>query len=228
MKPIPRWRFTLKNSLTWFVFITSIILGALAFSVVLFSIQQVDFNLVSELPHSWLTWLLGLLPYFWIITLVVFLVAAILGIRSSKKGYKFNAMALAGFSTAFSILLGTLFFISGGGRWLEQTFASTVGIYESIQDRKVKLWVLPDEGYLAGTIKRIQGDEISILDFKGNAWTVAFTDADIPPVVALENGAEIKIVGERTGPGKFRADMIRPWGGEGRLRNMKGKNERNP
>lgn len=228
MKPIPRWRFILKNLINWAVFITSVLLGALAFSVVLFSIQQVDFNLVAGLSYSWLTLLLGLLPFFWIIALVVFLVTAIIGIRNSKKGYKFTAMSLAGFSVAFSILLGTLFFISGGGHWLEHAFASRVGIYESIEERKVKLWVMPEEGYLAGTVEGMQGDEISLLDFRGDSWTVEYLDADMPPAVVLEKGARIKIVGEILEPGKFKANMIRPWGGEARFRKMKGKNERKP
>lgn len=227
MKPIPKWRFIMKNALTWLVFILSIILGALAFSVVLFSIQQVDFNLLSELSSSWLTWMLGLLPFFWLIALLIFLATAIIGIRNSKKGYKFTAMALVGFSVGYSILLGTLFFISGGGRWLEYTFASSVSIYESIQDKKVKMWVIPDEGYLAGTVEDRQGEVFILRDFKGSAWTVEFLDADMPPAVLIEKGTEVKIIGQMTGTGMFRAEMIRPWGGEARFRKMKGKNERN-
>ena len=114
VKPIPRWRFLLRNSLFWLIFVFAILFGALAFSIILFAIQQVDFDLTGHLTHSVFELILGLIPVIWMISLILFLVFAIISIKNSKKGYKFTHLSLVGFAASLSILAGTLFFISGG------------------------------------------------------------------------------------------------------------------
>jgi len=218
LKPLPRWRFRLKNTAAWLLFLFAVIFGALAFSVVLFAIQQIDFNLITHMSHSWFELLLGLLPFFWIVSLVVFLVAAIFSIKNSRKGYKFSAISLVGYSAALSILLGTLFFIGGGGKWLENTFATNVSLYESVQERKIRIWMQPEEGYLSGTITEVEVDSLKLTDFNKKTWTITFEDADIVPAVRIETGEQIKIIGEMASQDNFKAEKIRPWGGGDRFR----------
>ena len=141
IKPIPKWYFLVPNILIWLVFILLVFVGAAAFSVILLSIQQTDFDLVSHIPHSRMEWILGLLPFFWIFLLFIFLVAAIFTFKKSKKGYKFSWPRLFGLSTAASIFLGILFFIGGGSHWLENTFAQQVSFYQSIQEKKQRIWL---------------------------------------------------------------------------------------
>ena len=225
IEPIPKWYFTTKNILVWVGFAVSVFIGAAAFSIILFSIQQTDFNLVSHLSHSRLEMFLGLLPFFWIITLVVFLVAAIYSIYHSKKGYKLKWSILVGISVALSILLGTLFFIGGGAGKLEQAFAVRVSLYESIQEKKEKIWMMPEEGYLSGIVESVKDSSFQLTDFDNNKWEVDFRGAFVPPVVFLEKGEQVKLVGKMKGEGSFKADEVRPWGGpknrSERLKRMK-------
>lgn len=221
IKPIPRWRFTAGNALIWLAFVLSVILGAISFSIILFAIQQTDFNILSHLAHSRLEMFLGLLPFIWIIFLLFFLVFAIFSIKYSRKGYKFTTSRLVGISTAISILLGTMFFISGGAQQLENIFATNVLSYESIQDRKVKIWSNPQEGYLSGIIQRADEESIQLIDFQNKAWKIIYKDAFVAPILLLEEGEKIKIVGTTTGKKTFIAKEIRPWGGMNR-----GKNQR--
>lgn len=215
IKPVPRWRFTVRNAVLWGAFLLAVLLGALAFSVILFSVQQADFSVVSHLSHSRLELFLGLLPIFWIILLVVFLVIAIYSIQYSPKGYKFTSAKLVGYSAALSILLGTLFFIAGGAQRLEHVFALHVSLYESVQEKKVQLWSMPKEGYLSGQIEETNAGDFQLRDFEGNLWTVHYENAFMPPSVLLERGEQIKLMGEITGKGEFSALEIRPWGGFG-------------
>ena len=215
IKPVPRWRFTVRNAVLWGAFLLAVLLGALAFSVILFSVQQADFSVVSHLSHSRLELFLGLLPIFWIILLVVFLGIAIYSIQYSPKGYKFTSAKLVGYSAALSILLGTLFFIAGGAQRLEHVFALHVSLYESVQEKKVQLWSMPKEGYLSGQIEETNAGDFQLRDFEGNLWTVHYENAFMPPSVLLERGEQIKLMGEITGKGEFSALEIRPWGGFG-------------
>ncbi len=214
-EPAPRWHFAVKNKLLWAAFGLAAVLGALAFSVILFAIQQTDFNIVSHLSHSGLELFLGLLPFFWIILLVVFLLVAMYSVQYSRRGYKFTLARLVGYSAALSILLGTLFFIGGGAQRLEQAFALNVSIYESVQEKKVKLWSMPEEGYLSGEIVETEVGAFRLKDFQGKEWTVRYEGAFIPPVVLLERGEKVKLVGEVAEEGVFAASEVRPWGGVG-------------
>lgn len=215
VRPLPRWRFTLRNSLILSAFLVSALLGALAFSVILFAVQQTDFNVVSHLSHSRLELFLGLLPIFWIVLLVVFLLIAIYSIQYSPKGYKLSAAKLVGYSAALSILLGTLFFVTGGAQRLEHAFAINLSLYESINEKKVKLWSMPEEGYLSGEIQEMDVETFRLKDFNGKEWTIYHQNAFMPPVVLLERGEKLKLMGEMKGEGEFVAREIRPWGGFG-------------
>ncbi len=221
LKPVPKWQFSLKNSLLWAGFLLAVVLGALAFSVILFAIQQTDFNVLTHLSHSGLEMFLGLLPFVWIAILILFLGLAFFSISHSKKGYKFTAAKLVAYSAAFSILLGTLFFIGGGARQLEQAFAIHISLYESVQEKKAKLWSMPEDGYLSGQIEKVEPEFIVLSGFDKKQWKILYEDAFIPPVVRLEIGEAIKLIGKMTGDGEFTAEEIRPWGGRGNR--MRGK-----
>ena len=225
IQPVPRWKFTLQNTLIWLSFAVAVLMGALAFSVVLFAIQQTDFNVLSHLSHSRLEMFLGLLPFLWILFLVVFLIIAIYSIQYSKKGYKLTMAKMAGYSAALSILLGTLFFIGGGGHQLEHAFATQVSLYESVQEKKLKLWSMPEDGYLSGEIEKVNPEDFQMKDFSGKTWTIRYEGAFIPPSVLLERGEKVKIVGKMQSDKEFKADEVRPWGGgPGNRRRNKGMN----
>jgi hypothetical protein len=213
MKPKARWRFTTKNSLSWATFIIAVLFGAMAFSVILFAIQQSDFSLIAHMSHSIFEFMLGLIPLIWIIFLIIFLVMAIFSIKNSRKGYKFTSLSLAGFCAALSILAGTLFFISGGASWLENAFATTVRQYDSIEERKTKVWTMPEDGYLSGIILSVGDTTFEMEDFNGKSWTIEFREADIVPSISIVDGEKIKMTGNMTSDDAFKADKIRPWGG---------------
>jgi len=215
LKPKPVWHFSLQTAFYWFLFLMSVILGALAFSIILYSIQQVDFGLVAHMSHSGLEFLLGLAPFFWIISLIIFLFVAMVGIRKSKKGYKVSYTKIIAFSASFSILAGTLFFIGGGGEWLDNAFSSRVSLYEGVQTKKIELWSKPENGHLAGTITDIGEAKIELIDFNNQVWKIDLEKANIPNSVQIEEGEKIKIIGEIISPNTFLAKQLRPWGGNG-------------
>ena len=219
IKPTPGWVFKLKTTGGWILFLLAVLLGGLAFSVVLYAIQQSEFTLLNHLGHSGLEIFLSLLPFIWLGFLVLFFVVSIFGIRHSWKGYKIPLLKQALGSIGLSISIGTLFFIGGGGEWLDRAYGNTLSGYETIEDRKIQVWSNPDEGYLSGYINEINDDQLIISDFRDRTWTIDIKDSWIAPPVLIEVGERIKVVGEITGRMSFHADEIRPWGGRQRMRN---------
>lgn len=218
IKPVPKRYFILKNALLWGGFAAAVLLGALAFSVILFSIQQTDFDLLSHATHSRPELFLSILPFFWLAVLAVFLVLAMTSFRNAPRGYKVPGVRLVVFCTALSILAGTAFFLAGGAQRLEHTFGIHVSLYESMQEKKIRLWSMPNEGYLSGEILEVQSEKFVLRDFRQKTWTIRYADAFFPPMVQIEAGEKVKMTGKMTGADMFNADQIRPWGGMGQHR----------
>lgn len=209
----PKWHFTGFNLIYWTFYIICILLGAASFSVILFSIQQTDFNLISHMSHSKLEFFLALLPFFWIFILLIFLFMSIIIFRKSAKGYKYNWPKLLLLSTASSVLIGTLFFIGGGGQKIEKAFAEKLTYYESVLDNKKKVWTNPERGFLSGTLQEINKDGILLIDFNNKEWDLDYSQAFISPRVLLKRGEQVKLIGEITRSKHFKVKEIRPWNG---------------
>ncbi|MDT8393240.1 MAG: hypothetical protein RQ761_05325 [Bacteroidales bacterium] len=223
IKPRPRWRFTIPNVGMWILMFVSVIAGAVAFSIILFAIQQIDFDLIAHMSHSRFEWWLGLLPFLWIITLIIFIAFSVFGLRYTRKGYKYSLKSLIAINIGFSILTGSLFFIGGGAGWLEEVFAENIKIYESVQAKKMKMWSLPEEGYLAGYLLQINDSSAILKDFNEKEWLVDIRTAVISQAVDLEKDELVKLIGRKLSNKQFLAEEVRPWGGFGR-----GRNRNNP
>jgi len=214
IRQMPKWYFVVPNILIWLGYVILVVVGAVAFSIILLSIQQTDFDLVSHLSHSRVELFLGLLPFFWITTLLIFLVAAIFTFRKSKKGYKFGWNRLLSLSTVASVLLGILFFIGGYSDLLENTFAEQVSYYECLQEKKQKIWMRPEVGFLSGTIEKVDVNRLQLIDFNNKKWEIDYGNAFIAHPVHLEKGEQVKLVGKITQANTFQAEEVRPWDGK--------------
>ena len=84
-----------------------------------------------------------------------------------------------------------------------------------MEEKKVKIWSMPEQGYLSGAIESVADEEMTIRDFEGTSWVVGISNAFVAPVLALEAGEQVKMTGKMTSPGRFEADGVRPWGGPG-------------
>jgi hypothetical protein len=213
IRPYAQSRIMGQRLLLWSSFGIAVILGALAFSVILFAVQQADFSILQHLSHSRLELFLGLLPFLWLAFLAAFLLLAMWRLQRAPRGYKFNSFRLAAFSALLSILLGTAFFLAGGAQQLEEAFALRVSFYESVQQKKIQVWSMPEAGYLSGQVQFTTPTEMQLLDFQGQEWSIDFSEAFIPSFIELLPTDTIKIVGKPTGDHTFTAKEIRPWGG---------------
>lgn len=213
IKQKPKWHFTGYKLLTSICYIACILIGAASFSVILFSVQQTNFNILSHLTHSRIELLLGLLPFFWIGILFIFILLSILVFKKSERGYKYHWIKLFGFNTLASILLGTLFYLAGGGHQLEHAFAERVSTYESVQEMKLKSWMQPENGFLAGTIIELNETSFQMEDFNGKLWDISFEGAFIAGRAKMNVGSEIKLIGMQQSTTSFKASEIRPWVG---------------
>lgn len=214
IKPIPKAWFVFRKILLWFGFLFFIGIGAISFSVILYTVKENSFDLFTHINHSKLEFILVIFPVLWLTSLVIFLMASMWTMKYSERGYKKSPGKWLTLSTGLSLVLGTLFFISGGAQWFETSFANSVEIYESIEEKKIDIWSQPEEGLMSGTIEKVNTKSLEIIDFAGQTWEIFYSEAFIAPIVLLEPGEKIKINGKKIDQNKFRASDIRPWGGK--------------
>jgi len=220
IKQKPKWYFQLIRLLRWVIYIGCIVMGSLAFSVILYSIQQTDFNAFTHIKHSRLEFFLGLLPFFWIVVMIVFLFLSIFVYRKSAWGYKYKLISLLSFSAFTSVILGLIFYILGGADTLEKAFAEKISYYETVREQKINAWMQPENGFLGGEIISLNPETLWLKDFGESTWEIDFQGAFVAEKAQLQVGAKVKLIGMKTGDKKFRAEEIRPWVGRRAYPNM--------
>ncbi len=179
IKPVPKYYFILKNISFWILFLFMFVFGFISFSVILFSINNTEFDLFDSLSEtSGIAHFFNLLPLLWILFIGIFLGIAIWGLKHTKRGYKIAISFLFFGNILGSMILGSLVYGFGGAEKIENILDENVNIYESVRKKHQKFWANPEaSGRLAGIIQEINFEEnyLELQDLKGKKWKVSFS-----------------------------------------------------
>lgn len=208
ISPIPRWKLVMKNILMWVFGILALFVGSLAFAVILYMVSENEWGLYSENKSNPASFILTTLPYFWILLVIIFTLAARLYIRHTKKGYKFSVPLVAGGSIGASILLGSVFYFTGLGNIIDKTFEEQVPLYARYLSPHHRPWLHPEEGLLAGKIIEIEENEIIIIDIDDEEWDVVLVEDAEDDYEELELYMFIRMIGETVDDHVFEAEHI--------------------
>ena len=70
IEPKAKWQFLLKDSFVWILFGLSIFVGALATAAAIFNIKFSDWDIYDRAPGGRFSFVMEVLPYFWVIILL--------------------------------------------------------------------------------------------------------------------------------------------------------------
>jgi len=220
IKPKPLWYFITKNYFIWSVFGISIILGSLAFSMVLFIIKQLDWDIYHYIGNSFLKTVFISFPYLWLIFLILFTGVAYYNFIHTKRGYRFKLISILLISLVISITLGTGLYFNGFSERLENVFSEKIPYYNRLVYSCEEQWMKPERGLLAGTIIEIGLPEniFILMDLDNNRWTIEAGKVIWKGKTAPVIGLKIKLIGTLIDENNFKAMEIRPWQkGQGRF-----------
>jgi hypothetical protein len=223
IKPKPLWQVWLKRFAIWAIIVFAICFGAISFSVILYVIQEADFDLLSQFDDSRIELILALMPFIWVLFLILFLFLSVAGLRYAPKGYKHSLRKIFGVTTLISVVLGAFICVMGGGQYFDQTFEDRIGNYRGVEQRKIEMWSRPADGRLSGTITSVSLSSFVLTDHNNIEWTIEYPDAFVAGRVQLTEGEMVKLIGNVKDANTFTAAEIRPWGrgdgkGKGRMR----------
>lgn len=210
IKPLSRKIFSIKRVLFWVAVLTSLIVGAFIFALVLSGFFNNDWYLYNKLGFGFI---LKTLPYFWLISLAVFTILGEYYYRKTLLGHRRSFIFIMGVYMISTTIFGSILYSFGTDEFLENYIANKAPGYSNFIFNRYEVWSHPEDGLLSGTITKVSNDAIEIIDFNGLVWIVNTKDSSILGETLIKVGENIKIVGDSVSPNIFNADEIRSWMG---------------
>lgn len=212
LKPKSYGYFLARRSLFWALAGTSVVVGGLCAAVafvVMGDLLDPQKRGLDEMPFDDLAWLL---PLFWAILLIGFVLSAFYGISHTKRAYRHGPFRLAALSLAVSLGLGVMFSQLKIGEAIHTYLSDHFPAYHQLTYIPYAEWQRPDEGYLGGAAIAVDNEHhLKLKGFDGHEWIVDTSSADILVDGSLIEEGDVAIRGERTGPTTFKAITISPF-----------------
>lgn len=219
--PESQWKFLVKKYGIWLIFFAAILFGAVSFSITLDMLLQLDWDLHRFVHQSGIWYSLSLLPYIWIVLLVIFLVFSFLDLRKTQTGYRYSLFKMSLLSLGGVIFIGTIFLLIGWGFKINTMVARGVPYYGKHMMTRELQWMQVDKGLLSGTIMFVADKSLEIEDLAGKKWIIILDESTIiRPLAIIEQGKMIKVIGTKKDKDNFQAMEIRPWEGKGMMNNV--------
>lgn len=213
IQPRPKWEFMLKKYVIWALTALTLIVGSLAFAVIIYLVKNNDWDLYSQAPTNFPQFILLTLPYFWLIFLVLFVFLVYYNFRHTKKGYKYGFTLVIGATILLSIITGTLFYYLGFGQTIDQVFDERLPIYRELMKHRQIPWQRPEQGLIFGNVNNIYDDyHFELIDLNRHSWQVIYSPSDTLEPITFTPGMRLKLFGRQTSPDNFEVEIIRPAG----------------
>ncbi|MCK5415801.1 hypothetical protein KAI92_00045 [Candidatus Parcubacteria bacterium] len=225
-KIIPRWHFLFKDCFVWFFGILSLIFGSLSFSVIFYLVKHNEWDVYSQIGESFSSFVFLVLPYFWILFLVFFMIIVYFNMKNTKKGYRYPLHVIVFMNIMVSMLFGVLFFYIGFGQAIDDALGERVPFYSEVINRRMNFWCQAEKGKLVGTVIEIKNENSFVLiDVCHKKEWIIEHDASVK--IKIEK--PIRLTGEMIADDIFKAEIILPAGrlGRGLFRKYNGRNFNN-
>ncbi len=210
--PKAKWKFIAERYSIRTLAFVSLVLGSLAFSLILFLLMDQDWNIRQAMGTNWFRWLFLSLPIAWIIFFLLFLATVYFSIRHFKKGYKYPAYFIVLSALITVVFFGSLAAGLGLHQKIHSLFTRRLPFYPGIFDARINNWEQPTAGLIAGQIVLPNKDGFELKDFRGQTWEIQVSEETIlPNSDDLSIGEMVKIIGQKLGQNNFKAQEIRFW-----------------
>jgi len=202
VEPKGRWQFLLKDYVIWALFALSVVVGSLAFAIIILMVK-------TELSFAGTG--LAVIPYFWLTVLIVFILIAYLNLSKTKVGYKINPYWWVVISILASMLLGSFIYILGWSTHIERGVYRNLPVYQKVIDHRMNVWVNPEEGRLMGEVRKIDNEHFELFAPNMQLWIVRYDSLD-----NQYESQRVRVLGHILAPQEFEAKEVFPMFGGGR------------
>jgi hypothetical protein len=218
--PKPRWQFSLANQFFWSIWALSLLFAAAAAGAMMFALANAGWEFRGVTHDSFFSYLVDVLPVFWIAALIIFVLVAYENMKRTKLGYRYPIRLMLGIGLIGSLLAGGFFYLSGLGENLDQNIGQHIPLHRPALQAQSRIWVNPAKGLLGGEVTQADAryTTFTIRTFDGSVWII---DGDelgaYERDVLLNERPVIRVIGypgtatTTMQPPVFHACMIFPW-----------------
>lgn len=190
----PKWQFQAREVVLWVLIAAAVVIGSLAVAVIVSNVTDSDLPLYMRGGYHPLIAVGKLLPYFWIVLLILVAIAIEWNMKHTKKGYKFRGSTILICTVILSTGAGTALAILDIGRGVDESLERSLPLYAEYIAPHHTPWEDPEHGVLAGKIVLV-GEEFLVLQtLRGDEWIVVLLEDDYKEV---KENRLIRAVGER-------------------------------
>lgn len=201
INPKPKWQFSLKNSLIWVLGFISLVLGAIATSLIFYMLLGEEPGFVPGHPRT-LEALLVLVPFFWITCLLFFAVSVFYYIKHTKKGYKYSPKIIILGIVGVSLVFGGTLSAFGVDRVIDDVLGEKAPMYDRVINPRLDYWSNPEEGRLTGMIVSQEAKQIyNLVDREGKTWIIKTSDEADSKKIKVNH--PVRLMGEKTADYNF-------------------------
>lgn len=208
--PKPKWQFLLKNSLLWILGILSLILGAVATSLIFYMIFGEEMVFYHG-GHNIFEALFFLIPFFWIICLAIFAVSVFYYIKHTKKGYKYSARTIIFSIFVISVIFGGALSVLGVDQIIDDVLGEKAPMYDRVINPRMDYWSNPSSGRLTGiVVSEEQPITYYLIDRNGESWVTQVNKKEEGRKIIV--GHPVRLIGEKVGDHSFVIEKVMPVG----------------
>lgn len=223
--PRPKWQFLFKNIVLWVLGFLALFFGAISISLIIFMLRYNEWSFYSRMGAGPTEFLLLVVPIFWIICLLIFIVLVYLNFKKTKHGYRYRPLIVIATAVGASIILGLGFNALGTGQRIDKILGRRAPLYDSVINPRLRFWSNPMQGRLSGLIisRESEGSYV-VVDNNSVEWNVLYTMDDDKKLIEVRKimnmddeiynivvGRPARFVGEMTAEKEFKAKEMIPF-----------------
>ncbi|MCA9360916.1 hypothetical protein H6785_03615 [Candidatus Nomurabacteria bacterium] len=214
--PKPRLLFQSRECLVWFLWILSIIIGALAVAVSLFVIMHHQYDFYEATHENFLTFLVEVLPFAWFFVFGLIAYVSIYNLRHTAHGYRYPVWVIISSSLVLSFAGGSTLQMFGLGFTVDKILGDNMHMYMSQEKLEQRVWQNPEDGRLLGKqVLSTTAPTTTVIfeDSVGKRWQMDVSELEEHEVVLLRSEMKVKLIGKTSNPDFkiFHACGAFPW-----------------
>lgn len=196
--PRPKSFYTRQEMTVWMLWAASIVIGALAIAVMLFTFMYHHYSLYEATHENFTTFLMDALPYLWILMFTLMAGVAVYNLRHTKHGYRYPLWQIFTSSFVLSLAGGALLHAGGFGYAVDHALGAQMPQYVSQEKFESKLWQNPKEGRLVGQVtKQIRPPATMAIftDVEGLQWKLDTSELSKEEEQLVFSEKRVKMIG---------------------------------
>lgn len=197
--PTSKWVFLCQSGGLRLIWVISILVGAVAVAVSLFSFLHSGYAYYEATHEDAYTFVVETLPYVWFVVLLLMLLAAVYNFRMVGHGYRYSLSFITGSSVVLSLFGGFVLHVLGVGQLVDTQLAGAVPIYHSRESRELAMWQQPEDGRLVGMLHGFSSSgpstEIIFEDVSGQPWFLDTPELEPSDMELLLSAEKVRLMG---------------------------------